>query len=354
MLLKLAQIGIGSWYVRYFAIYLGSLLLTLALVRIYRHRLSTRVRRTVLTVVAVLFVRLLLFDNPGILRLYQLALTPENLGLRQGGVLDLEIRKYRREIEQPKLANLAVGSSQVGAIFYHWISNPPQPLAVYSLAGMKPLDFVLNEEPIAAFNPQRVIVYLSAFDMTGSPELFSLPLAPSRPFAMWSIYSRLRAAGLTRAELAPSMHAFVFSQLIPEYRYSFVYRALIRQWFGAAPRPAPVSERLPEFSSYYDPQWLDYNFSFFHDFMEFCRARGIEVLVAEGQINPNAVTPAIKELNDTVRSRLVAMRSEFANFRYIPASDVYEFSAAEYHDTTHVLPDAAERYTARLSALLAR
>ena len=153
---------------------------------------------------------------------------------------------------------------------------------------MKTLDYVLYEEPIAAFNPERVIVYLSAFDMTGSPELFSLPLAPSRPSAIWSIYSRLRAAGLTRDELAPNMHAFVFSQLLPEYRYSFVYRALLRQWFGAAPRPAPASQRLPEFSSYYDAQWLDYNFSFFRDFMEFCRARGIEVLVAEGQINPTA------------------------------------------------------------------
>ena len=73
----------------------------------------------------------------------------------------------------------------------------------------------------------------------------------------------------------------------------------------------------------------------------------------EGQINPKAMTPEIKNLNDTVRSRLIGMTSEFANLRYLPASDVYEFSAAEYHDTTHVLPEAAERYTARLSALLA-
>jgi len=354
MILTLARLGIGTYYLRYFAIYLGVLLLTLFAVRVLRHRLSTRVRRTILTIVALFFVRLLLFDNPGTLRLYQLALTGETLGLRQWGVLDMDIRKYRRDIHQAKLANLALGSSQVGAIFYHWISDPPQQLAVFSLAGMKPLDFVLNEDTIAAFNPARVIVYLSAFDMTGSPELFSLPLAPSRPWAMWSIYARLRAAGLTRDELAPSMHAFVFSQLLPEYRYSFVYRAFLRKWFDGAPRPAPVSQRLPEFSTFYDPQWLDYNFSFFHDFMEFCSDKGIEVLVAEGQINPNAVTPHIKNLNDTVRSRLLAMKAEFENLRYIPASDVYEFSPAEYHDTTHVLPEAAERYTARLSALLAR
>jgi hypothetical protein len=44
---------------------------------------------------------------------------------------------------------------------------------------------------------------------------------------------------------------------------------------------------------------------------------------------------------------------EFPNVRYVPASDVYEFTADEYHDTTHVLPDAAKRYTARFSTYLA-
>jgi hypothetical protein len=129
VILLFARLGIGTYYLLYFAIYLGALLVTLAAVRIRRDRLSTRVRRTILTIVAVFFVRLLLFDNPGMLRLYQLALTGETLGLRQWGVLDMEVRKYRRYIHQAKLANLAVGSSQVGAIFYHWISNPPQPLA---------------------------------------------------------------------------------------------------------------------------------------------------------------------------------------------------------------------------------
>jgi hypothetical protein len=147
----------------------------------------------------------------------------------------------------------------------------------------------------------------------------------------------------------------VASQLLPEYRYSFVYRALLRQWFGAAPKPAATADRrLPEFSSYFDPQWLDYNFMFFREFLAFCEARGIAVLVAEGQINPAARTPAIDALNGTVRSRISALLLEFPSARYLPASDVYEFSADEYHDMTHVLPEAAKRYTARLSAYLAK
>lgn len=344
---------IGSYYVRYYAVWAGLLAAAIIVLRVLRRRLPRRVRLASATLVAVLAARLVLFDNPFILQAYQYALTPQSLGLRQGGVLDLEINKYRREITQPILANLAVGSSQVGAIFYQWASPPPEPVGVYSLAGMKALDFVLNEDAIAARHPARVILYLSAFDMTGSPELFSLPLAPPQWRTIWPVYARLRATGLSHAEIAPSFQGYLASQVLPEYRYSFVYRALIRQWFGAAPRPAaPAGARMPEFSSYFDPQWLEYNFAFLQDFLAFCEQRGIQVLVLEGQINPSALTPGIEAINATVRQRLFGYRSAFPGLRYVPADAVYRFASDEYHDMTHVLPDAAKRYTTRLSTLL--
>jgi hypothetical protein len=344
---------IGSYYWWHFAIWIATLAVAMASLRRYRDRLPSRVRMGAWFVVAVCVARLLLFDNPYTLQLYQYALTPQNLGLRQGGVLDLEVRKYRRDVHQAVLPNLAVGSSQVGAIFYQWASPPPEPVGVYSLAGMKALDFVLNEDAIAAMHPARVILYLSAFDMTGSPELFSLPLAPPQWRTIWPIYSRLRSTGLTTAEISPSFRSYVVSQFLTEYRYSFVYRALIRQWFGAAPRPEPpAGARMPEFSSYFDGQWLGYNFAFLEDFLAFCQQSGIDVLVLEGQINPSAMTPAIDALNTTVRDRLLAYRATYPRFRYVPADDVYRFSSGEYHDMTHVLPEAAKRYTTRLAAVL--
>jgi hypothetical protein len=212
---------------------------------------------------------------------------------------------------------------------------------------------VLNEEGIAAYTPQRIILYLSAFDMTGSPELFSLPLAPSRPLKMMRVYSLLRDAGLTNDEIGSSAHAYLFSQFLPEVRYAFVYRAFLRQWFGGAPRPTPASQRLPEFSSYFDPQWLDYNFLFLREFIAFCHRAGIEVMIMEGQINPSARTDKIVELNGVVRTRIADLMREYSNVSYVPASAIYEFSTDEYHDTTHVLPDAAKRFTTRVSSYLA-
>ena len=174
---------------------------------------------------------------------------------------------------------------------------------------------------------------------------------------MWSVLRRLRHSGLTSAETSSSVHEFVAGQLFPEYRYRFVFRAFLKQWFGEAyesARPPVATQRFAEFSTYYDPQWLDYNFGFFLEFLEFCRSRGIEVMVVEGQVNPAAVTPTIADLNRMVRRRLEDLRTEFPNLSYVPAAAVYEFSPAEYHDTTHVLPEAARTYTERLSAYLAR
>jgi len=351
----LASLGIGTYYATYYACYLSVLILVVLAVRLGRTRIPAAVRRAMLTGVAILVIRLVLFDNPGILYFYVHAIDNVHLGMRQGGMLIEEARKYRHDIHQAPLANLAVGSSQVGAIFNYWPKDASEPLAVYSLAGMKALDFVLNAERIAAYNPRRIILYVSAFDMTGSPELFSLPLAPPRLASIWPVYRRLRASGLTADEIGPNLHGYIASQLLPEYRYAFVYRALLRQWFGGAPRPVvPSQQRLPEFSNYFDPQWLEYNFLFFHDFMEFCRDRHINVLIVEGQINPSARTPKIDELNATVRSRLLAYLPDHPNMRYLPASDIYEFTPEEYHDTTHVLPGAAMKYTARLAEHLAK
>lgn len=345
-------LGVGTYYLRYYACWLLAIVIVLTLLRVFRRRLPALVRRIAIALICVSCLRVVLFDNPWTLRLYQWSLNTDSLGYRQGGTLDLEIRKYRQDIDQPELANLAVGSSQVGAIFYQWSSPPPHPVGVFSLAGMKPLDFVLNEEAIAAMNPARVILYLSAFDMTGSPELYSLPLAPPVPSKIWPVYSTLRKAGLTEAQLAPTIHAYIFSQLLPEYRYSFVYRAFLRKWFHGAPHPTDDGRQLPQFSNYFEAEWLDYNFLFFRQFLAFCQAHHINVMIVEGQINPAARTPKITELDAVVRTRVHELMREFGNVSYVPAADIYEFSAEEYHDTVHVHEDAARRFTAQFSKFL--
>jgi hypothetical protein len=380
---QLASIGIGTFYLQYYALYLAALALSLLVIRVPGRRWPRGLRVTAGAIVGLLFLRLVLFDNPVAFRFYRHYVSPETVGLRQLAVLELEIAKYRRDLNQPRLANLAVGSSQVGAIFSHWVSDPPQPLRVYSMAGMKALDYVLYEEAIAAYNPARVILYLSAFDLTAAPELYSLPLAPSRPSAMWSVISRLRNSGVSSAETDGPIHEFVASQLFPEYRYSFVFKAFLKPWFresgerrvasapvlsdrrpriiralfqGSTPDPTvdeATRQHIREFVGYYYPEWLDYNYAFLKDFVVFCQTRGIEVVIAEGQVNPIVKSAKVDALNAMVRSRFAELEAQFSNVMFVPASEVYTFAAADYIDLTHVDRPAAMKYTQRLSSYLA-
>lgn len=377
-----ATLGIGTYYVRYYAVLATVIIVAVMAVSLSRRRLPAWITTTVLCLVAFALIRVLVFGNPITLRFYQRHLTPEAVGPRQWAVLDLDILEYRRDLRPAPIENLAVGSSQVGAIFSHWVSNPPQDMRVYSMAGMKALDLVLYEEAIASQNPSRIILYLSAFDLTAAPELYSLPLAPSRPTAMWPVIERLRTSGLPSTAVDGPIHEFVASQLFPEYRYAFLFKAFTKPFFnqsGASPvarmRPSSAepsvvrvawtnvsiqepavdeeaARHVKEFVSYYYPEWLDYNLAFLKEFISFCEKRGLSVVIAEGQVSPLVQSQKVESLEAMVRSRMGELELQFSNLTFVPASSTFHFVSSDYMDLTHVHREAAMKYTAQLSSLL--
>ena len=160
-----ASLGIGTWYLRFYLLWGGGLLTAAVLGWWFRRRMSRGAQTALVVALILATVRVVVFDNPVLLRLMQRLVTIDSIGGRQWGVLDLEIRKYARRLNEPEIPNLAVGSSQVGAIFSHWSGDPSEPLELFSLAGMKTMDYELYRDEIAARNPARVILYLSAFDL---------------------------------------------------------------------------------------------------------------------------------------------------------------------------------------------
>jgi hypothetical protein len=208
-----ASSGIGTYYLRAYALEAAGMLALAALAWRYRHRWPPGLITSIVVGLLILAVRLVALENPIALRFYQRHLTAGALGSRQMGVLDLDIRQYARDIHQAPIPNLAVGSSQVGAIFSHWVADPPQPLEVFSVAGMKTLDYVLYNEEIAARNPERVILYVSA----------SWPLAPAHPWSMWSTLQQVRALGVPAEHFSGPSHQYIASQLLPEYRASYIF-----------------------------------------------------------------------------------------------------------------------------------
>jgi len=368
------SLGIGSYYLRYFALNGLALGVAAALVWKFRRRLPRAATSTATTVILILTIRLIALDNPLALRFYQRHLTTEDIGVRQWGVLDLDIQNYQRRIHQPPIANLAVGSSQVGAIFSHWSPPTLMPLEVFSVAGMKTPDLWLYRHEIAARNPERVILYLSAFDLTAGQEVHVWPLAPAHPLGAWLTLSMLRSE-LAAADAAAA-HAFIASQLIPEFRASYIFRAFLKRWTDSAARGiarvnllpvaaaaavrAPAAQaaavdeaaRQRQFVSYYLPEWLDYNYRLLRSFVAFCRERNIEVLIVEGQVNPMVKSEKLETLADMVRSRFLELNLIYDNVRIVWARDSHVFTAAEYRDYTHVKPEAARVFTRMLAGQL--
>jgi hypothetical protein len=374
------SLGIGTWYLRLYLLWGGGLLTAAVLGWWFRRRMSRGARAALLVALILATVRVAVFDNPVSLRLMQRLVTIDSIGGRQWGVLDLDIRKYARRLREPEVPNLAVGSSQVGAIFSHWVGDPSEPLELFSLAGMKTMDYELYREEIAARNPARVILYLSAFDLMAAPELYSWPLAPAHPLRMSAMIARVRSSsGLPADAVSGPAHDYIASQLLPEYRYRFVFGGFLKQlekatavtmaqsWLTATLLAADLAQETPTASaptadaakvvqllSYFLPEYLDYNMGFLRSFVEYCRARGIEVVIVEGQVSPEVSGPKLALFESLVRSRFAELAMLYANVRVVEARETYAFTVSDYSDLTHVRPEAARRYTAHLSGVLGR
>ena len=106
--------------------------------------------------------------------------------------------------------------------------------------------------------------------------------------------------------------------------------------------------------SYFLPEYLDYNMAFLRSFVEFCRTRGIEVVIVEGQVSPEVSGPKLAQFESLVRSRFAELAILHPNVRVVEATETYAFPVSDYSDFTHVHPEAARRYTAHLSGVLGR
>ena len=100
-----ATLGIGTYYVRYYAVLAAVLVVAMISARVARRFVPAWLRTTVSCLVCFALVRVLLFGNPVTLRFYQRHLTPEAVGPRQWAVLDLDILEYRRNLRPAPLEN---------------------------------------------------------------------------------------------------------------------------------------------------------------------------------------------------------------------------------------------------------
>jgi len=349
--------GCGSVYLVRIALFAGGCIVAACVARALLRAGRTSTAHTLLFLLVFFILRFMLLDNPIAWNLYQRSLTHKDVGYREMNVIDLRAASFRDTFIKAGPDYLAVGSSQVGAIFSHW-TGQKESVQVFSLAGMKPPDFFLYRYEIAAKRPRNLLLYLSELDMAQIPQSSVFQLSPPQGAGIVSALNTLRRAPLLKNR-TETMASMVVKELLPEYYYAFVFRGMLKKALkpdisikAEADSSEELQKSIEKFKAKLGREAIEANIFFLEEFIKFCEKRNLPVIIVEGHYNPLAVGDKTTELNSLVMARLRALTAQYSMVRIIPRSMQHQFSVADYRDITHVVPAAAREFNEHLSELL--
>jgi len=351
-----------------------------ALVIVYWRKYRKRwpqIRNLVSTAGVVMLMHLVLLDNPIAFLLYDEMLDPseEEIGWFQDAMLYVRGRNYSDAPEEVKL--LAMGSSQTLALYN---SNDDLGFQVLTYQGMQPGEFPFAMPFVERYDPQTIMVYVSAFDL-GRPiyidKIKTLNPSLHRAGEIIDLYRYVEPdKPLASAECFASW-------LIPEYRYSFAFKALRDKAFGRKkafsqfdPPPTPSQDESPKTAETQlaetreaaetQPAKPEHGAYFlgridslrgmtnrhFDKHLEglrrFCDAYADrKIIIIEGHYHPLAYDMS-PELHKQAAQRLSAIAEQFDHVRFIPIGQLYQLTADDYRDAYHVSNEGGERFQKHL------
>lgn len=305
-------------------------------------------------VIFILAMRLVLFDNSFSWGFYSWAVDKE-VGWRQGGVIKQEARKYHSYPHPVKY--LVVGSSQTDAVYRSYAADHDE-MVMFSLAGMGPMDFYLYREYIASFRPETILLFISEFDLARQPPWDAVKLGPAQGLDFLDLYAKVSPMIDVWPAAEGFLKEFGAGELFPEYKYGFVFRAFVDRFLKKSKALKLTNvhdiemgenreDRIAQLSKM-DPAGLDFGFSFLADFAKYCDAQGLEVVIVEGQYNPLAYSAHNLELNRRVKAQLSGLADRLEHCRFIPRTELMNFTPDDFHDASHVLLPKGREFSRRL------
>jgi hypothetical protein len=359
----ITHLDLGSSFSFYYLFIIGLFILYPAAKKLAKEE---RFRKVLIVFLLMFLTRFIFLENPFAWEIYKKLLTQQDIGYREFDIITAQVDRFRSSLSPKPTEFLAVGSSQVGAIFYQW-GGPPIDLKIYSIAGMKPIDYLLYRDELQKYRPRNILLYLSEFDIAVTPQIEAVLLGPQQGVNSIGIWEKIIKCGLWN-EYKNMLIYCAFAEMLPEYKYSFIFRGIVKKLWGSEPSKANVKlPTLPTDPSEINPELLkstellnqvfqdagiQFNIECLKEFVVFCAAKNIQVIIVEGQYNPLAYTPKAMSYNTKVKEMLCGLQKEYKNVRFIPRTLCYQFNFREYRDISHVLPDAARRFTKHLSLSL--
>jgi hypothetical protein len=350
----------GSGYLATAAVTLATFGLALGVFLRLRKRLHAPWRGLGGALLLVVALRMVLFWNPLAWRAYLRALGVDDVGFMPYTFMAaFQELKFKRDIWPPRTETVIVGSSQVDALFNNDVTREAGVL-VFSIAGLGPSGYLPYKSALRCYNPRRVILYLSEFDIGSHPLAPSFAYTPPSWARFWNLY-RVRRFDKRMGLAYQFPAAILLADFFPEYKYSFVFGGLLARATGrnAATGRKTFGELTPEQLlaihlkglGNLEEEAIPLNLGFLEDFVEFCGKEDMQVVIVEGQYHPLAFREQNIRLHEEVKDAIERLCAEHPNARHIPRSEIYEFAESEFADGTHVTKEAGAHFT---RALLSR
>jgi hypothetical protein len=352
-------LGVGTYYFWRYGLLIFLFLLSFLLLLKYRDRISQRARGFSWALIAIGIIRVLLFESPAAWNSYLNAIPPDTLSFLTARQKAAELRN--RQLIPAKLDFLIVGSSAMKYALTGVKKWRPRTEFIYAY-GMRAMEAAFCRREVKSFNPSLIILYLTEY------ELGNITWEDAKYQSFYSfadlefpvLYARLgKVMGLDRLTgyFLRSLTGFIF----PEYRYSFIFRALINKLLGR-PFRARFSELPPDRvlelkiqdqlgsmkKILRSPSWsaqMDINLLFLNDFLRFCRGEGIRVVLLQGRLHPRLETERTETLRLVATPRLEALAAAYANARFIPDSEFPPLVPDDFRDLMHLTEAACDRYS---------
>lgn len=313
--------------------------------------------RTVVNLgIIILVIRIILFQNPLAWYVYHHTLDPEVIGWRQSSMLYDEFEQYK---DHDDIKYLALGSSQTGAI-YEFSEDNLSNFAVKSLAGLGPVGFYMYRYEILNYHPEKILLYLSDFDMGRNPAITSIKLSPAQGIHLPNTLLKLNKY-FSGERFTRTVKGMLVGELFPEYKYSFVFQGYIDQLFNkneafptAAARMSPEDRRKYQFKqlrTVINKESIGTNLYYLKKFVSFFEKRDVTITILEGQYNPDAYNKNNLAVKKEVRQKFRDLENSHANVNFISASQLVWFESKDFTDAYHVNRQAGRELVQRVKHL---
>jgi hypothetical protein len=297
-------------------------------------------------VIAIAFLRIVLFFNPVAWATYNKILPAELIDWRQHDAIIAETGKYLKPIKDLKY--LAVGSSQTTVIYKQYALMHPD-LSIFSFAGLSPLDLYTYHNEIIRRKPEYLLLYLSEFDIAREPELASSKWSPFSLRDIAELRSIIDTTGYFKKENKQILYDAFFGKYFPEFKYSFVFKNLTNilmnknKLLNITP-PAQVDMNIAlnnqlKYLNDLSEKYIDFNMYYLNKSIQIFNQHNIKVIIVEGQYHPLAYQKNNLELNKKVKNLLMNLAGTNPNNIFLSRDEVPNFKIEDYRDGYHVKPE---------------